>query len=146
MADEGWREGAEQIPGILNETPDAVTEEEFWSAQDAAVVPSTGRCQYAARSRLVSRGARVPSGCLSLAVSRLGPATAHTLIIGLQKRVALNSRRKRKVSRISVLASILKSFAQNSPCMISFEMCSRTPTSTRSGVVRWGTSPAITFT
>ena len=36
MADEGWREGAEQIPGILNETPDAVTEEEFWSAQDAA--------------------------------------------------------------------------------------------------------------
>ena len=36
MADEGWREGAEQIPGILNETPDAVTEEEFWNAQDAA--------------------------------------------------------------------------------------------------------------
>ena len=57
MADEGWREGAEQIPGILNETPDAVTEEEFWSAQDAAeywTVPVRGA--LASRlSRLASR-------------------------------------------------------------------------------------------
>ena len=61
MADEGWREGAEQIPGILNETPDAVTEEEFWSAQDAAeywTVPVRGA--LASRLSRHSRPVRMP--------------------------------------------------------------------------------------